>query len=56
MDKPILALKKIEKIIIFLLDFKQKQKIINRNEYNEVVKDVEKRKRLLIIKKKKRRR
>ena len=52
MDKPILALKEIEKIIIFLLDFKQKQKIINRNEYNEVIKDVEKRKRLLIIKKK----
>jgi len=52
MDKPILALKEIEKIIIFLLDFKQEQKIINRNEYNEVIKDVEKRKRLLIIKKK----
>ena len=53
MDKPNLALKEIEKIIIFLLDFKQKQKIINRNEYNEVVKDVEKKKRLMIIKKKK---
>ena len=52
-DKPILALKEIENIIIFLLDFKQKQKIINRNEYNEVMKEVEKRKRLLIIKQKK---
>jgi hypothetical protein len=52
-DRPILALKEIENIIIFLLDFKQKQKIINRNEYNEVMKEVEKRKRLLIIKQKK---
>ena len=51
-DKPILALKEIENIIIFLLDFKQKQKIINRNEYNEVIKVVEKNKRLLIIKQK----
>ena len=51
-DRPILALKEIENIIIFLLDFKQKQKIINRNEYNEVIKVVEKKKRLFIIKQK----
>ena len=52
-DKPILSLKELENIIIFLLDYKQKQKKINRNEYNKVEKDVEKRKRLLIIKQKK---
>ena len=51
-ENPILALKEVENIIIFLLDFKQKQKITNRNEYNEVVKVVEKKKRLLIIKQK----
>ena len=51
-DKPILALKEIENIIILLLDFKQKQKIINRNEYNEVIKVFEKKKRLFIIKQK----
>ena len=51
-ENPILALKEVENIIIFLLDFKQKQKINNRNEYNEVVKVVEKKKRLLIIKQK----
>ena len=51
-DKPILALKEIENIIIFLLDFKQKQKINNRNVYNEVIKVVERKKRLLIIKQK----
>jgi hypothetical protein len=52
-DRPNLALKEIENIIIFLLDFKQKQKIINRNEYNEAAKEVEKKKRLLTIKQKK---
>ena len=51
-ENPILALKVVENIIIFLLDFKQKQKITNRNEYNEVIKVVEKKKRLLIIKQK----
>ena len=51
-DRPILALKEIENIIILLLDFKQKQKIINRNEYNEVIKVFEKKKRLFIIKQK----
>ena len=51
-ENPILALKEVENIIIFLLDFKQKQKITNRNEYNEVIKVVEKKKRLLIIKQK----
>jgi hypothetical protein len=30
-ENPILALKEVENIIIFLLDFKQKQKITNRN-------------------------
>ena len=51
-ENPILALKEVENIINFLLDFKQKQKITNRNEYNEVIKVVEKKKRLLIIKQK----
>ena len=52
-DKPLLALKDIEKAIIFLLDYKNNKKKNNKNEYYEVAKEVDKQKRLLIIKKRK---
>ena len=48
--KPILALKELEKIINYLLEFKNYQKNNNKEEYNMVVKDIDKKKRLLIIK------
>ena len=49
-NKPILALKELEKIINYLLEFKKYQKNNNKEEYNKVVKDIDKKKRLLIIK------
>jgi len=49
-NKPILALKELEKIINYLLEFKRYQKNNNKEEYNKVVKDIDKKKRLLIIK------
>ena len=49
-NKPILALKELEKIINYLLEFKKYQKKNNKEEYNKVVKDIDKNKRLLIIK------
>jgi len=49
-NKPILALKELEKIINFLLEYKKYQKNNNKEEYNKVVKDMDKKKRLLIIK------
>ena len=52
-DKPLLALKDIEKAIIFLLDYKNNKKKNNKKEYYEVAKEVDKQKRLLIIKKRK---
>ena len=52
-DKPILALKELEKVIIFLINFKNNQKTEHKKEYNETVKKIEKNKRLLIIKQRK---
>ena len=52
-NKPLTALKELEKIIIFLIDFKNEQKKNNNKEYLNTVKKIEKNKRLLIIKQRK---
>jgi ribosome maturation factor RimP len=52
-NKPLTALKELEKIIIFLIDFKNEQKVNNNKEYLNTVKKIEKNKRLLIIKQRK---
>ena len=51
-DKPILALTDLEKVIIYLINFNNAQKRNNRQLYNEKIKKIEKNKRLAIIKQK----
>ena len=46
-------LKNLENAIIFLINFKQKQKEINNFEYTKIIKIIEKNNRLAIIEKKK---
>ena len=51
-DKPILALNELEKVIIYLINFNSEQKSKNREIYNEIIKRLDKNKRLAIIKQK----
>ena len=52
-DKPILVLKDLENVIIYLMNFKNDQKQNNMVLYNEILKEIDKNKRLAIIKEKK---
>ena len=51
--KPLSILKDIENVIIYLINFKEEQRLNNRDIYNEEIKRLDKNKRLAIIKKKK---
>ena len=52
-DRPISALKELEKLIIFLTNYKNEQIENNNKEYLDTVKKIEKNKRLLVVKQRK---
>jgi hypothetical protein len=52
-NRPIAALKELEKLVIYLINFKNSQIENNNIEYSDTVKRIEKNKRLLIIKQRK---
>ena len=52
-NRPIAALKELEKLVIYLINFKNRQIENNNIEYLDTVKRIEKNKRLLIIKQRK---
>ena len=52
-NNPTFMLKNLENAIIFLINFKQKQKEINNFEYTKIIKIIEKNNRLAIIEQKK---
>ena len=52
-ENPNIMLKDLENLIIFLINFKQEQKLHNYIEYSKVIKNMEKNKRIAVIEQRK---